>query len=107
MFRTFGESTMVRGGREYDEEHINIELRGPTSPGKARVAREIKELLEGYEGISSASAQINYGQDELELSLKPRAAELGLTQALLAQQIRQAFFEKRLSESNGESMISA
>ena len=91
-FRTFGESTMVKGGRDYDEEHINIELRGPASPTKARVAREIKELLEGYEGISSASAYINYGQDELELTLKPRAAELGLTQALLAQQVRQAFF---------------
>ena len=35
---------------------------------------------------------MNYGQDELELSLKPRAAELGLTQAMLAQQIRHAFF---------------
>ena len=90
-FRTYGESTMVRGGRD-DDEDINLELRGPASPAKTRVAREIKELFEGYEGISSASAKINYGQDELELSLKPRAAELGLTQALLAQQIRQAFF---------------
>jgi len=49
-------------------------------------------LLESFEGISSAWARVNYGQDELELSLKPRAAELGLTQAMLAQQIRQAFY---------------
>ncbi len=49
-------------------------------------------MLESYEGISTAWARVNYGQDELELSLKPRAAELGLTQALLAQQIRQAFY---------------
>ncbi|MCA9217947.1 MAG: efflux RND transporter permease subunit [Planctomycetales bacterium] len=90
-FRIYGESSM-RHWREDDEEHLNLELRGPASPAKARVAREIKALLEGYEGITNAWARINYGQDELELSLKPRAAELGLTQALLAQQIRQAFF---------------
>lgn len=90
-FRIYAESTL-RKGREYDDENLNIELRGPTSPRKAQVARDIKAMLESYEGISSAWARVNYGQDELELSLKPRAAELGLTQQLLATQIRQAFF---------------
>ena len=90
-FRIFAESTL-RKGREYDDEYLNIELRGPTSEEKARVAREIKALLESFEGISTAWARVNYGQDELELSLKPRAAELGLTQAMLAQQVRQAFY---------------
>ncbi len=90
-FRIYAESTLEKG-REYDDENINIELRGPTSPKKAEVARKIKELLEGYEGISSAWARINYGQDELELQLKPRAAELGLNQQMLARQIRQAFY---------------
>lgn len=90
-FRIFAESTLKKG-REYDDEYLNIELRGPASEKKREVGRKIKELLQGYEGISSAYARINYGQDELELSLKPRAAELGLTQAMLAQQIRQAFY---------------
>lgn len=90
-FRVFAESTL-RKGREYDDEYLNIELRGPTSPEKAKLARRIKELLEGYEGVSTAWARVNYGQDELELSLKPRAAELGLDQQLLARQIRQAFY---------------
>ncbi|MCP4190146.1 MAG: efflux RND transporter permease subunit [Planctomycetaceae bacterium] len=90
-FRVFAETTLEKG-REYDDEHLNIELRGPTSARKAAVAQEIKILLESFEGISSAWARVNYGQDELELSLKPRAAELGLTQSLLAQQIRQAFY---------------
>lgn len=90
-YRIFAESTLKKG-EEYDDEFLNVELRGPTSPGKARVAREIKEMLESYAGISTAWAHVNYGQDELELSLKPRAAELGLTQAMLAQQIRQAFY---------------
>lgn len=90
-FRIYAESSLDRGD-DNDDEFLNLELRGPSSPEKAEVAMEIKSLLENYEGIASAWAQVNFGQDELELSLKPRATELGLTQALLAQQIRQAFF---------------
>jgi multidrug efflux pump subunit AcrB len=90
-FRVFAETTLKKG-REYDDEYLNIELRGPTSEAKAKVAEEIKKMLESFAGISTAWARVNYGQDELELSLKPRAAELGLTQSLLAQQIRQAFY---------------
>jgi multidrug efflux pump subunit AcrB len=90
-FRVFAEQTLKKG-REYDDEYLNIELRGPASPQKAEVAQRIKTMLEGYQGISTAWAHVNYGQDELELSLKPRAAELGVTQAMLAQQVRQAFY---------------
>ena len=90
-FRVYAESNLDRGDDE-EEEYLNLELRGPSSPEKADVAMRIKAILESYEGVSSAWARVNFGQDELELSLKPRGAELGLTQALLAQQIRQAFF---------------
>ncbi|MCO6044292.1 efflux RND transporter permease subunit [Aeoliella sp. ICT_H6.2] len=82
----------INRDRNVDNENLNIELRGPMSPEKAEVAREIRELLRTYDGFSSTWANINYGQDELELRLKPLAAELGLTQQLLAQQVRQAFF---------------
>ncbi len=90
-FQIYAESTLDKGD-DNDDEFLNLELRGPSSPEKAVVAEKIRIMLEGYEGISAAWARVNYGQDELELSLKPRAAELGLTQVLLAQQIRQAFF---------------
>lgn len=82
----------IRNDRDFDNENLNIELRGPMSPEKAEVARQIRGILQEYEGFSSTWANINYGQDELELTLKPMAAELGLTQQLLAQQVRQAFF---------------
>jgi multidrug efflux pump subunit AcrB len=82
----------IRNDRNFDNENLNIELRGPTSPEKAEVAREIRRILQSYEGFSTTWANISYGQDELELTMKPMAAELGLTQQLLAQQIRQAFF---------------
>lgn len=84
--------TSIRNDRDFDSENLNIELRGPMSPEKAQVARDIRKLLQNYEGFSSTWASINYGQDELEVAMKPRAAELGLTQQILANQIRQAFF---------------
>lgn len=90
-FRIIAEQSL-EAGKEYSDENLHIELRGPTSPKKAEVAERIKTMLQGYSGIKTAWAQINYGQDEIEFTLKPRAAELGLNQALLASQIRQAFF---------------
>ena len=90
-FRVYADSNMRRG--DDDEESLVIELRGATSPTKIAVAEQIKHILEGFDKeFSSVWAKINRGQDELEMSLKPMGAELGLTQAMLAQQIRQAFY---------------
>ena len=91
-FRVHADSSSRRRGDD-DEESLAIELRGPASPTKIAVAEQIKHILEGHnEEFSSVWAKINYGQDELELSLKPMGVELGMTQAMLAQQIRQAFY---------------
>ena len=73
-------------------EALELELRGENSEQKNEIARQIKELLGAYEGINGSWARINRGHDELEFTLKPRAAELGLTQQLLARQVRQAFY---------------
>ncbi len=90
-FRVVPEQSL-EAGKEYADESLHLELRGPTSPTKAKIALSIKTLIESQPGIKTAWAWVNYGQDELELSLKPRAAELGLNQALLARQVRQAFY---------------
>ncbi|MGB7329051.1 MAG: efflux RND transporter permease subunit [Rubripirellula sp.] len=90
-FETRSESSLVRDS-EYDDEDLNIELRGPSSSEKSQVARDIRSLLEGYGDLKDVWANINERQDELEIRLKSRAAELGLTQSALASQIRQAFF---------------
>jgi multidrug efflux pump subunit AcrB len=86
-----GEDT---GGREENrqQEPVELELRGPSSPRKNEIAQRISDYLESFEGITTAWANVNDGQDELEFTLKPRATELGLTQQSLAQQIRQAFY---------------
>ena len=84
--------------REHQRENVgngepmSLELRGPNSEAKNQIAEEIKKLIQGYDGIGGAWAKINRGQDEIEFTLKPRAAELGITQGLLARQVRQAFY---------------
>lgn len=93
-FRIRGERSGSGRGRESDreEEPIEVELRGVGSEKKVEIADAIANYLESFEGISDARVYGSRGQDELEISLKPRAAELGLTQQSLAQQIRQSFF---------------
>ncbi|MEE8326601.1 MAG: efflux RND transporter permease subunit, partial [candidate division NC10 bacterium] len=83
-----------RGRREEDrdQEPVELELRGVTSEKKNAIAQRIVDYLKSFDGITTAWAKINYGQDELEFTLKARATELGLTQQSLAQQIRQAFY---------------
>ncbi|MDA7632834.1 efflux RND transporter permease subunit [bacterium] len=90
-FRIRGEESSGRDD-EQEQESLEVELRGPSSEAKNIIAESIADQLRSFDGINSASADVNYGQDELEFTLKARAAELGLTQQMLAQQIRQSFF---------------
>lgn len=110
--------TFGRRNNDDDEqkqsEPLELELRGPYSEKKNEIAQRIKALLRMKRNpqydpssplspelnpqmvpnpqISSSWAKINRGNDELEFSLKPRAAELGLSQQALARQVRQAFY---------------
>ncbi len=77
---------------DYMEEALELEIRGVASEEKNAIAERVADLIESKEGIRTAWARVNHGQDELEFRLKPRALELGLTQRQLAQQIRQAFY---------------
>ena len=77
---------------ERESDPLQLELRGPDSETKRQVSRQIADVFRSYEGIESAWAHNRDQQNELELTLKPRAADLGVTQQTLARQIRQAFF---------------
>lgn len=92
-------SLLIRGERSGGgrralriEEPIKVELRGENSELKANISYEIIALLQSFEGISVAWSNMTGEMDELEITLKPRAVEVGLTQRSLAQQIRQAFY---------------
>ena len=94
--------------RENTGEPMSLELRGPNSEAKNEVAEKIKNLIRGYDGIGGAWAKINRGQDEIEFTLKPRAIELGVTQQLLARQVRQAFYgeeAQRIIRDNDEIRV--
>ena len=91
-FSVFGDRGGGFRGGDDDLEAIEIEIRGPASELRDQLAEEIEELLESYSGIASASADVSRGQNELHVTLKPEGSALGLTQAELARQIRNAFF---------------
>ncbi|TAE73712.1 MAG: efflux RND transporter permease subunit [Verrucomicrobia bacterium] len=80
-----------RGGGD-DLQSLEIELRGPASELRDRLAEEIAAVLESYPGIADAFADVTRGQNELHLTLKPEGSAIGLTQADLARQVRSAFF---------------
>ena len=90
-FNIRGESS-GRGRRSRQQEPIELELRGPGSEQKAEIAEKIEALFESYDEIADAWARVGGANDELEITLKPRAAELDLSQQMLATQIRQALF---------------
>ena len=79
-------------GRMDDMKVIDIELRGPDSPAKTAVADSIEALFETSKKIDSAWHDIQKQRDELEIKLKPRARDLGLTEQQLARQVRSSFF---------------
>ena len=89
-FNVRGERRGRRGSRE--EEPIEIELRGPGSEKKTTIAHEIVDVLKGFEGINEAWTNVHGGEEELEITLKPRAAELQIDQETLSRQVRQAFY---------------
>ena len=74
------QSGFSRRGDTREQEPVEVELRGPSSEEKVALAEEIESLLESFDGISDAYTQVQRGSDELEIALKPRAAELNLTQ---------------------------
>ncbi|MBK1854581.1 efflux RND transporter permease subunit [Verrucomicrobiaceae bacterium 5K15] len=84
--------TESSGGRMMgDSTDIEIELRGHDTNEMAEVAQEIQDLLSNQEGLRRAWTSIEQEQDEFQITLLPYGRELGLTQELLARQVRRAF----------------
>jgi multidrug efflux pump subunit AcrB len=97
------------GGSSYGRSEMNslaVELRGPDSESKRRLAEEIELLFESQKGIETAWSQNQRQRDELKITLKPLARELDITQRDLARQIRQAFYgeEAQRLQRDGEEI---
>ena len=56
------------------------------------MANELSDILAGYEGLFDISNSYRSGKRELTLEILPSAEALGLTQADLGNQVRDAFY---------------
>ena len=103
--RVSGEWGSRRSGRE-ELNSLSVELRGPDSELKRILAEEVETLLKSQKGIESAWADNQRQREEFAITLKPLALELGITQRILSQQIRQAFYgeEAQRIQRDGEEI---
>jgi multidrug efflux pump subunit AcrB len=87
---------------------LEIELRGPDTPAKRKVADDIVALLRSSAAVGGAWANQPQMREEIELTLKPRALELGVDLRSLASQVRQAFHgeeAQRIQGSDEEILV--
>jgi multidrug efflux pump subunit AcrB len=71
---------------------VNIRLSGPNLESLRTATVELKRRLKAYPGVEDISDTFRMGKREWVLRLRPGAEALGLTQAELARQVRQAFY---------------
>ncbi len=71
---------------------INVQFSGPDLDHLQEAARQLKLKLNEYTGVYDIADSFRAGKQEIQLKIHPAAESLGLTQADLARQIRQAFY---------------
>ncbi len=71
---------------------INVQFSGPDLDQLQEAARRFKLKLNEYAGVYDIADSFRAGKQEVKLKIRPAAESLGLTQADLARQIRQAFY---------------
>ena len=57
-----------------------------------QAGNELQKILARYPGVKDISDTLKAGKSEIQLEIKPRAEVLGLSQAELGRQVRQAFY---------------
>ena len=71
---------------------IDLELRGRDIEQLGRAANDLTDTLASYSGLYDISNSYRSGKRELALRVLPEAEALGLTQADLGNQVRDAFY---------------
>jgi len=87
-----GGEVQYRFSRSSSGEPIDVQLAGPDFDVLVDLSQQIQDRLATYPGVVDIADSFESGKDELRLSLKPAARNLGLTTEALARQVRQAFF---------------
>ncbi len=70
---------------------IDLEISGFDFDELQEVAALFKNELTNYPGVSDITDSFEGGKQEIQLSIKPEAQQLGLTLSMLASQVRPAF----------------
>ena len=71
---------------------IDVQFTGQDTGDLRAAADELKRRLGEYAGVFDISDSFRPGKEEVKLAIKPAAELLGLTQADLGRQVRQAFY---------------
>ena len=71
---------------------IHFEFLGNNFGDLNRVVKDTKSLLSNYSGIYDLNDSDKIGKSELQIELLPAAESFGLTTAVIANQVRQAFY---------------
>ena len=83
----FSSSTNAGGGAK-----INLRLTGTRYDQLELAAGELEAKLADYAGVFDVTNSYSRGSEEITLSIKPEAEQLGLTATALGSQVRQAFY---------------
>jgi len=84
---TFDQRQVMPGGKAVD-----IQLRGEDLDVLKRASRQLQEKIRTYPGIRNLTDNLRPGKEEVQVRLKPVAGPLGITAAVLATQLRSAFW---------------
>ncbi|MCP5331278.1 MAG: efflux RND transporter permease subunit [Gammaproteobacteria bacterium] len=83
----FSSSTNAGGGAK-----INLRLMGTRYDQLELAAGELEAKLADYAGVFDVANSYSRGSEEITLSIKPEAEQLGLSANALGSQVRQAFY---------------
>lgn len=71
---------------------LSVVLNGNDEARMAELVSQIREYLRSYPGVFDLQDNLSSGKEELQLALTPLAKSLGLSQANIASQVRDAVF---------------
>ncbi len=79
-----------------DGPEIAFKLTSDNVDELRQASAELAEKISSFNGVSDIRNSMKEGKDEVQLSLKPRGRNLGLSQRDLANQVRQAFYGEEI-----------
>jgi multidrug efflux pump subunit AcrB len=85
---------------------VDVELSHADAAVLERAAEEVAAALRTYEGVTDVENGVAMGKPQLDLTLRPEAAQLGLSASDIARQVRGAFYgSEALRQQEGRNEV--